>query len=151
MFLVGQAAITTKLICSMTQKKLLKAIFIGTVAIVVGLLSSLPKERTEAAPLPDPASSEKVDFTKDIQPIFEKSCYACHGAKQQMAGLRLDSKKLAFDGGQSGKAIVPGKATESHLYQRVAGIGDQARMPMGGQPLEAAQIVSDPELDRPGG
>ena len=125
----------------MTQKKLLKAIFIGTVAIVVGLLSSLPKERTEAAPLPDPASSEKVDFTKDIQPIFEKSCYACHGAKQQMAGLRLDSKKPAFEGGQSGKAIVPGKATESHLYQRVAGLGDQARMPMGGQPLEAAQIV----------
>jgi hypothetical protein len=58
----------------MTQKKPLKAIFIGTIAIVVGLLSSLPKERTEAAPLPDPASSEKVDFIKDIQPIFEKSC-----------------------------------------------------------------------------
>src|SRR2546422_9655103 len=125
----------------MTPKKLLKTILIGMVAIVVGLLSSVHKERTEAAPLPDSASSEKVDFAKDIQPIFEKSCYACHGAKQQMAGLRLDAKKLAFEGGQSGKAIVAGKATESHLYQRVAGIGDQARMPMGGQPLDPAQIA----------
>jgi len=57
-----------------------------------------------------------------------------------MAGLRLDSKKLAFAGGQSGKAIHPGKASESSLYKRVAGIGDQARMPMGGKPLEPAQI-----------
>src|SRR5438093_3518541 len=106
----------------MTPKRFLRTIFIGMVAIVVGFLSSVPKTPTEAAPLTDSASSEKIDFAKDIQPIFEKSCYGCHGAKQQMAGLRLDSKKLAFEGGQSGKAIVAGKATESHLYQRVAGI-----------------------------
>ena len=36
--------------------------------------------------------------------------------------------------------MVPGKAADSTLYKRVAGIGDLARMPFGGQPLAPAQI-----------
>jgi mono/diheme cytochrome c family protein len=75
-----------------------------------------------------------VDFVKDIQPIFSASCYSCHGAKAQMGGLRLDAKNLAA------KSIKPGHAAESSLYLRVAGIGDQARMPMGGKPLSPDQI-----------
>jgi mono/diheme cytochrome c family protein len=82
-----------------------------------------------------------VDFTRDIQPILEKSCYSCHGDKLQMGRLRLDSKTAAMNGGQSGTLIHAGKSTESILYQRVAGVGDQARMPMGAKPLEAAQIA----------
>ena len=80
------------------------------------------------------------DFARDIRPIFEQSCYACHGPKQQMASLRLDAKSAAMTGGQTGRAIVPGKAADSLLYRRVAGLGDQPRMPMGGQPLASAQI-----------
>ena len=83
----------------------------------------------------------QTDFTKDVQPIFVKSCYGCHGAKKQMGGLRLDSKTPAFAGGQSGRSIQPANAAESILYQRVAGIGDQARMPMGGK-LDAEQIAT---------
>lgn len=105
------------------------------------LLSSGLGVRGQATPAADSPSSRKVDFVKEIQPIFEKSCYSCHGEKLQMAGFRLDSKKLAFAGGQSGKVIHPGKASESALYKRVAGIGDQARMPMGGKPLEPTQIA----------
>src|SRR5438034_6007525 len=86
-----------------------------------------------------PASA--VDFTKDIQPIFETSCYACHGSKLQMGGLRLDDKKTALAGGKSGAVIEPGKSAESTLYRRVAGIGEQPRMPMGGKPLDPAQLA----------
>ncbi|MGA8596067.1 MAG: PSD1 and planctomycete cytochrome C domain-containing protein [Bryobacteraceae bacterium] len=74
------------------------------------------------------SSSGKVDFVRDIQPIFQKSCLMCHGPHTQMAGLRLDSKQTVL-----AKVVVPGKSAESHLYQRVAGIGDVARMPMGGR------------------
>src|SRR5260370_42023112 len=42
-------------------------------------------------------------------------------------------------GGHSGKVLVPGHARDSILYQRVAGLSDQARMPMGGK-LSADQI-----------
>ncbi len=69
----------------------------------------------------------------DIRPIFEKSCYSCHGPKLQSAGLRLDQKPE--------KVIVPGDSANSILYQRIAGIGDQPRMPMGGKPLDPAQIA----------
>ena len=93
--------------------------------------------RAQGNPAPPAASTVKVDFVKDIQPIFEKSCYSCHGEKMQMAGLRLDSRQLAL----GGKSIVRGNSSESHLYQRVAGLGDQPRMPMGGEALPAAQIA----------
>src|SRR5258708_30424726 len=58
-----------------------------------------------------------------------------------MGGLRLDSKKSALAGGQSGPVIDPGKSAESALYRRVAGIGDKPRMPMGGRPLDPSQIA----------
>ncbi len=85
-------------------------------------------------------ASAKVDFLRQIQPIFESSCYGCHGPKMQMAGLRLDEKTAAFAGGQSGAVILPGKSADSPLFRRVAGLGDQPRMPMGGKALEASQI-----------
>ncbi|HYP13926.1 MAG TPA: DUF1549 domain-containing protein, partial [Bryobacteraceae bacterium] len=53
-----------------------------------------------------------------------------------MGALRLDSKAVAS------KSIVPGKSAESSLYQRVAGLGDQARMPMGGKPLSASEVAT---------
>lgn len=80
------------------------------------------------------AGAQKVDFSKQVQPVFAHSCYQCHGKAAQMAGLRLDSKASAIR-----RSVVPGRAAESPLYQRVAGLGDQPRMPMGGK-LEAAQI-----------
>jgi mono/diheme cytochrome c family protein len=69
----------------------------------------------------------------DVRPIFEKSCYGCHGPKMQSAGLRLDTKPE--------KVIVPGDAAGSILYRRVAGIGDDARMPLGGKALDSAQVA----------
>ena len=84
----------------------------------------------------------KIDFERDIKPVLDKSCAGCHGAKAQMGGLRLDARNTAMSGGLSGKAIVPGDAAHSPLYLRTAGIGDQARMPMGGKPLPPEQIAT---------
>ncbi len=81
-----------------------------------------------------------LDFARDVQPILSRNCYSCHGAAAQLGGLRLDSKTTAFKGGTSGPSIKPGNASESELYRRVAGIGDQDRMPMGGT-LPADQIA----------
>jgi hypothetical protein len=76
----------------------------------------------------------RVDFARDIQPIFETSCQGCHGAKAQMGQLRLDAKAVAL------RTVKPGNSAGSSLYQRVAGTSDQARMPMGAKPLAAGQI-----------
>ncbi len=79
-------------------------------------------------------TAQSPNFTTDVQPILEKSCYNCHGPKAQMGNLRLDSKQLAA------RTIVAGKSGDSTLYQRVAGLTDQARMPMGGK-LTPEQIA----------
>ncbi|HUS08464.1 MAG TPA: PSD1 and planctomycete cytochrome C domain-containing protein [Bryobacteraceae bacterium] len=86
--------------------------------------------------------SSKIDFAKDIEPVFKKSCYSCHGAKSQMGGLRLDVKKPALAGGESGRVIVPGKSAESLLYQRLLGNNEQERMPMGGKALDAKTLAA---------
>ncbi|MBI4902699.1 MAG: PSD1 domain-containing protein [Acidobacteria bacterium] len=87
------------------------------------------------------AGTSKTDFVRDVQPVLARSCFGCHGEKAQMGGLRLDARAAALKGGQTGKVIVPGNATSSLLYQRVAGTSDQARMPMGAKPLAAAEIA----------
>ncbi|MCI0336883.1 MAG: DUF1549 domain-containing protein [Acidobacteria bacterium] len=104
-----------------------------TVVIIFSAFSAAIQARDQSADAQ--STQDKVVFAREIQPIFQTSCYGCHSAKMQMANLRLDSKKMAF-----AKVIVPGKATESPLYQRIAGIGDQARMPMGNEPLKPEQI-----------
>ncbi len=85
----------------------------------------------------EPANTEKkIDFVKDVQPIFARSCVMCHGPNTQMAGLRLDAKQAVL-----AKVVIPGHAADSALYKRVAGIGDVARMPMGGR-LADGQIAT---------
>ncbi len=98
--------------------------------ILVGVFAAGYVLRAQNAP-------SRPDFVKDVQPLLEQSCGNCHGAKMQMGNLRLDARAAVLNG----KVVVPGKSAESTLYQRVAGIGDQARMPMGGKPLDAAQIA----------
>ena len=80
-----------------------------------------------------------IDFSRDVYPIFERSCQSCHGSQQQLGKLRLDSRQVAFAGGQSGRVIEPFRPSESVLYQRVAGLNDLARMPMGSS-LEPQEV-----------
>ncbi|MBC8166241.1 MAG: c-type cytochrome, partial [Bryobacteraceae bacterium] len=101
--------------------------------IVFALFSTLVAATFLVCTLSSVQAQKKVDFSTEIQPIFQKSCASCHGLKSQMGQLRLDARSAAMIGGQSGKIIHPGSAKDSILYQRVAGLGDQARMPMGGK------------------
>ena len=82
----------------------------------------------------------KVDFVKQIQPIFSKSCVECHGPDKQKAHLRLDSKSGGGKGGEVGVVIVPGDASKSDLYRRVSlAPGSDDIMPNKGDPLTKAQ------------
>src|SRR5262245_5573577 len=68
---------------------------------------------------PQTLAARTVDFERDIQPIFRKSCVKCHGAEKQKADLRLDLKIHALKGGENGVVIVPGDSAKSPLLQRV--------------------------------
>ncbi len=70
-----------------------------------------------------PNPGARIDFSREIQPIFSENCYACHGPEKdkRKAGLRLDVKDGAFGKLDSGAyAIVPGKPKESKLLQVVS-------------------------------
>jgi len=72
----------------------------------------------------------KVDFVKDIQPIFEMNCLSCHKEGNKKGGLRMDTKELAFGGGDSGKGVVPGKPKDSLVYtSTIASTNDDRLMP----------------------
>src|SRR5689334_4100057 len=82
----------------------------------------------------------KVDFVRDIQPIFKASCFECHGPQKQKGQFRLDSKAHAMKGGIAGKAILPGKGAESPLVQLLLVSDAEERMPRKAKPLAKAQI-----------
>src|SRR5579864_4622491 len=48
-------------------------------------------------------------------------CQQCHGETLQMAHLSVASRDLMLKGGDHGAAIIPGKAADSLLYQRITG------------------------------
>ena len=81
-----------------------------------------------------------VDFGRDIAPIFHKRCFPCHSGEKPQAGLGLETEAQVLKGGQSGKAIIPGDSAKSLLVKRLIGEGEETRMPVGGNPLPAAQV-----------
>ncbi len=87
-----------------------------------------------------PAAGRKVDFVKDVQPIFARACSRCHGEKKQRSGFRLDLREAALKGGDLGPAIVPGKSAESPLIHYVAGVDKDVVMPPSGERLTAGDV-----------
>ena len=83
-----------------------------------------------------------VSFEKDVLPLFKAKCFSCHDARKKTADLRLDVRKLAFEGGESKvPAIVPGKPEASELLKRLLTDDEETQMPPGGEKLPAAQIA----------
>ncbi|MDR3406269.1 MAG: PSD1 and planctomycete cytochrome C domain-containing protein [Chthoniobacter sp.] len=87
-----------------------------------------------ALPLPTTlhAAEDKVQFNRDIRPIFSDTCFQCHGPdeKKRKSGLRLDTRDTAVKPAKSGDiAIVPGKPEESELIKRLEATDPDDIMP----------------------
>jgi len=55
---------------------------------------------------------EKIDFVKQVKPIFEVNCIACHKEGHAKGDLRMDDKAAFF----ASSSIVPGDAQASKVY-----------------------------------
>ncbi len=78
------------------------------------------------------APAELIDFNRDVRPVLADKCFACHGgdAKSLKGDLRLDLRDKATAPAKSGKtAIIPGKAEQSELVQRVISQDPDDQMP----------------------
>ncbi len=80
------------------------------------------------------ACASGQDFSKDVQPIFERRCQGCHGARQQMSNLRLDSPASAA------RVVTPGDSASSKLFDKISSTKKGFMMPPVGAPLTAEEI-----------
>ena len=82
-------------------------------------------------------AADPVDYRKDVKPVLQERCYACHGALAQKAKLRVDSGANLL----KGAVIVPGKPDNSELILRVSAENEAQRMPPEGHALKPEQVA----------
>src|SRR3954469_5278043 len=100
--------------------------------LVAGLLAVGPALTARA--------EDKVDFTKQIEPIFKETCYSCHGAEKQKGKLRMDSPEAFTKCGDNGPVFTAGDPAKSDLYRRITLPHDHDDiMPPKGDPLKKEQ------------
>ena len=91
-------------------------------------------------------AEERVEFNRDIRPIFSDTCFACHGPDEAKTKgkLRLDSLDAARRGGKSGDpAIVPGHPERSAVMKRLLTTDADDHMP----PAEFHKVLSKEQID----
>ena len=86
------------------------------------------KEKVAIDPklLPPPSTKQGVTYAADIQPIFAKSCYPCHGPKVQKpkGKLRLDTLESVLKGSEDGPALIAGDSAKSPMVAQLSQQGD---------------------------
>lgn len=81
-------------------------------------------------PAPPVDLTKQVDFARQVKPLLERSCIACHGPDKQRGEFQVDSRETLLKGGSSGTpAIVPGKSGQSPLVDYVSGQIKDMEMP----------------------
>jgi len=87
------------------------------------------------------ATAAGVDFTRDVQSIFENKCLECHNPNKIKGKLLMDSAEALLKGGDTGPGLVAGQPDKSELMKRIALPADHDDiMPPKGDPLAPKEI-----------
>ncbi len=72
-------------------------------------------------------ADEPLQFNRDIRPILNDHCFACHGADSasRKGDLRLDNRDVAVEK----KAIVPKEIANSEMVRRIESLDPDEMMP----------------------
>ncbi len=82
------------------------------------------------------APHSNVSYTKDIRPLLENRCGACHMGKMVSAGLNMETYQSLMTGSENGTVILPGDARGSLLIEKLT----SGQMPKRGPKLTPTQI-----------
>ena len=120
---------------------IMKRIIFFTLCSAAAVTRSAHAADVDISKLPPAATKTDVTYATDIKPIFEKSCFKCHGSEKQKGKLRVDSLEAVLKGGEDGKVVEPGKSAKSPLVIAVARLNEEEAMPPTdkGQPLTKEQ------------
>jgi hypothetical protein len=110
----------------MLSKFLILGCVCGCALIAVCAPADDKKTGYDTSQLPPAAAKAGVTYAADIQPIFDKSCYPCHGPKtpKPKGRLRVDSLEAVLKGGKDGVVVMAGDIAKSPLLGNVAQLGD---------------------------
>lgn len=95
-------------------------------AVAVFLLAT--RVGAQVIPISIQNRSTPVDFEREILPILQKNCLACHSASEANGELVLETPQSILKGGDSGPAVVA-KKSDASLLIKVASHRMEPHMP----------------------
>jgi len=98
------------------MKKLLPAIAVVAITLAAGRPSLAQKKKPQAIKPEAVKLGRPVDFQRDVAPVLEASCVACHNAAIAESKLNLEDVPAMLKGGKRGPALVPKQPDKSLLY-----------------------------------
>jgi hypothetical protein len=91
-----------------------------------------------------PRIEQKVDFARQVKPLMERSCVACHSGEKPRGLLRMDGRDALLKGGATGEAaVVPGHSEKSRLIDYVSGSLPDSEMPPRAQRKRFPALAAD--------
>lgn len=118
-----------------------RAVLVGLLALVAGgtfgTAARLPGEEPVRS---GGDTDEKIQFNRDIRPIFVRHCLACHGGVRRSADLSFVYPETVLP--PDGWVIEPGDPDASELIRRVSSTDPDERMPPPehGEPLTREEV-----------
>jgi WD40 repeat protein len=110
--------------------------------LAVVIAWALQASATLAEPAPVRKTSLNLSFTRDVAPVLQRHCVACHGPDKAKGHFRVDSFELLLRPGSSGqRPIVPLEPDSSHLYQLITEANPDDRMPQKAEALTQEEIA----------
>ena len=95
---------------------------------------------TPTAATPSLPTGPQLGYVEDIQPLFERTCSACHNAAARLMGLQTTVYATLMTGSINGPVVVPGDPEASKLWEMIG----SGKMPLTGPlPMDQRQLIYD--------
>src|SRR5579864_5659666 len=85
------------------------------------------------------AEEKPVSYYRDIRPIFNSNCNACHKPEKNKGELDMTTFAALMKGGKHGQEVATGEPGKSKLVEMIS--GDDPDMPKDADPLKKDQIA----------
>ena len=111
----------------------------GGISLHARAEAEVPDASAEVA-IEDLPEGESVEFSRDVLPLLERSCLACHSASTAEADVVLESVESMLTYDAEDPLIVPGDASAGKLLQVAAGL-QEPTMPPEDNDVGAARLT----------
>lgn len=106
-----------------------RVITLFTSIVLSSLLSASAQDKLPAITPEDPKLGRPVDFERDVYPILDAKCVACHNVAVDESKLVLEDVEGILKGGKRGPSVIAKKPEESWLFKMAARIDGPAMPP----------------------